>query len=419
MAICRTYFRTLLIFTAHMAAQTMTTLHGFTGAASDGSEPHASLVIGDGGVMFGTTYWGGPSNDGSVYSLAPPTSKGGPWTETVLHCFSGSDGANPIGGVVIGTGGVLYGTTAYGGAMGNGTVYSLTPPAAPGGTWMETTLHSFSGGRDGGNSIAGVVIDGDGVLYGATFLGGDGGAGCTGNQGCGVVFLLRPPESQGDPWGEEVLHSFAGPSDGANPMAPLVLGKGKVLFGTTYYGGTSGGGTVFTLTATKASGWSEAVLHSFTGTSGGDGDQPSAGVVIGKDGVLYGTTYGGGVSNTGTVFSLAPPASPGGPWIETVLHSFSGAGDGSLPNAGVAIGHAGVLYGVTESGGTANFGTIYRLSPPASPSDPWTESILHDFAGSDGALPAAGVVFGNSGVVYGTTETGGTSYIGNVFSLKP
>lgn len=326
-------------------------------------------------MLYGTTFDGGTGaycsdsvlECGVVFSLAPPATPGGPWTETVLYTFSGaSDGSNP-GSVVIGSGGVLYGTTSAGGSAGLGTVFSLTPPASPGGAWTETVLHSFTG-PDGSGPSAPLIIGRHGVLYGTTGTGGTGACG----SGCGTVFSLTPPASPGGPWTEAVLHSFAGsPGDGENPVGMVTDGRGD-LYGTTSAGGTGACsntyppcGTVFSLTAPAAAGsdWTEKVLYNFPTTSGGY--TPNAGVVI-LDGVLYGTTVNGGngnYGNYGTVFSLTPPTSTGGAWTETVLHSFSGGNDGAHPTASLAVGRDGLLYGTTSAGGSGKFGTVFSLKP--------------------------------------------------------
>src|SRR5580658_6375393 len=151
-AIARNLSAALLIFTAFSAAPgtaqppspTLTTLYTFTGG-SDGESPLAALLTGKGGVLYGTTYQGGTWNEGTVYSLTPPAAPGGTWTETVIYSFAGTatgDGSYPEGGVVVGKDGVLYGTTYYGGTgaactNGCGTIYLLTPSASPGGAWTE------------------------------------------------------------------------------------------------------------------------------------------------------------------------------------------------------------------------------------------------------------------------------------------
>jgi len=223
-----------------------------------------------------------------------------------------------------------------------------------------------------------------------------------------------------------VLQDFNDTSsvDGYQPEAPLLAGKDGVLYGTTELGGDSYNGTVFWMTPPGAAGgaWIEQVIYSFKG--GSDGSEPVAGVAARASGVLYGTTFKGGTSSCGTVFSLTPPSSPGGPWVERVLHTFTCSGDGGYPSAGVAIGADGRLFGTTQLGGSGE-GLVYELRPPAAAGGAWTETVLHRFTGSpDGNAPVAGVVIGPSGVLYGTTTAGGTpvnGFIGNgiVFSLAP
>lgn len=423
---------TLLLFAASTAAQAsppaLTTLHTFAGPRGDGTSPLASVAIGSGGVLYGTTASGGsgscinqflPPGCGTVFSLTPPASPDGAWGEAVLYNFTGgSDGANPNAGVVIGSGGVLFGTTdsdgTAPGTSGYGTVFSLSPPASPGGAWTQTTLYSFTGGSDGANPYAPVAIGRDGALDGTTTGGG--------TSGAGTVFSLTPPASPGGAWTETVLHNFTGGAGGRYPFGGLTIGANGVLFGTTLYGGTSFAGTVFALTPPASAGgaWRKHVLYNFLGPSLGDGYMP-AGIVAGSGGVLYGITSAGGITGypcgkagCGTVFSLTPPASPGGAWTESVLHAFAAFTDGYSPNAGMAIGIDGVLYGTT-------FGnrTVFAVTPPSPPGGSWTEAVLHTFTGgSDGGDPG-GLAIDKRGVLLGTTYDGGTSNDGTVFALKP
>lgn len=187
-----------------------------------------------------------------VFSLTPPSSAGRAWVETSIHDFAGSatgDGVSPSGGVTIGKGGVLYGTTQFGGAVGAGTVFSLSPPASPGGTWTETVLYSFTGGSDGLSPSAGVAIGPSGVLYGTTAQGGLSNSLCDLN--CGTLFSLTPPASPGGAWTKTTLHRFTGRSDGYAPSGGLLV-AGELLIGTTEFGGSctsssAGCGTVFAL----------------------------------------------------------------------------------------------------------------------------------------------------------------------------
>lgn len=409
-----------LAFPGVGAAQTYSSLYLFSG--SDGKFPIAPVTVGD-NVLYGTTAFGGSGGFGNVFSLRPPTAPGGAWAETVLHTFTGRDGFAPFGSVSIGANGVLYGTTYLGGPSKWGTVFSLKPPTSPGGSWTETTLHAFSGTRasgstDGGDPQAPVVIASDGVLYGTTTYGGA--------YGAGTIFAVTPPASPSGSWTEEMLHSFGGAGDGTEPIAGLVIGSGRVLYGTTFSGGAFGGGAVFSLSppSTPGGAWTESVLYSFS--NGADGGAPYYGsLVLGSGGQLYGTTETGGANDTGTVFSLTPPATGAGAWTEAVLYSFTYSA-GKLPLGGLAINSSGDLFGTTSTGGSPQdaAGTVFRLAPPISPGGDWEYTVLHNFTfgATGGEFPYAGVVLGARGVLFGTTsglDPGGTGDNGTVFALTP
>src|ERR1700757_1079671 len=186
-------------------AQTLTTIHSFTGVNGDGEYPFAEgrLPFDNNGALYGTTAGGGTANWGTVYQLVPPTVQGGAWTENVLYSFQGgADGRQPSMGVTFDTLGNLYGTTQYGGNAqacggGCGTIFELSPPAQPGGQWTHTVLYTFQGGADG--QFPGEVLFGaNGVLYGTTPSGGaKPGVQCHTNYrityGCGTVFVFAPP----------------------------------------------------------------------------------------------------------------------------------------------------------------------------------------------------------------------------------
>ena len=250
---------------------TETVLYSFTGEA-DGGYPSAGLIQDSAGNLYGTTEYGGASNDGVVFKV--DTSG----TETVLHSFRGGDGATPFAGLIRDSAGDLYGTTYVGGASGLGVVFKLNKTG-------ETVLYSFTGG-DGAYPGAGLFRDSAGILYGTTLYGA---------LDFGEVFMLDTTGA------ETVLHSFTGGTDGAYPYAVLIQGSAGNLYGTTYLGGTSNNaGVVFKLDTTGT----ETVLYSFTG--GTDGGEPLAGVIQDSAGNLYGTTSGGGIDNHGVVFKLQP-----------------------------------------------------------------------------------------------------------------
>jgi len=337
---------------------------------------------------------------GAQPALSAPTFK-------VLFNFSGStNGANPYGSMIQDRAGAFYGTTGSGGAHGNGTVYKLTPPAAGKTNWTETVLYSFKGGNDGQNPDGALLMDSSGALYGTTQWGGIGGYN-------GTVFKLSPVAGTAL-WRETVIYRFRD-KDGTDPVSTLTLGRSGVLYGTACGCGigTQSKGSVFQLTppAAGAKAWTYSIIHAFTG--GADGGTPYPGVVRDASGALYGATGGGGAQNAGTVYRLTPPKAGKTGWTETVLHSFTGKGDGAYPHGGLTRDAAtGALYGTTQAGGAQpfgnGFGVVYKLAPPAVGSTAWGFTPLYRFKGNtDGAQPASGVILDASGTIYGTTALGG------------
>jgi uncharacterized repeat protein (TIGR03803 family) len=340
-----------------------------------------------------------------------------------LHVFKGGkDGSEANGGIIFDASGNLYGTTVSGGGKnslcyhGCGTVFELSPSS---GGWTESVIYRFQAGTDGDAPESALVFDQSGNLYGTALFGGSS-DNCD-DFGCGVVFELSPKSGGG--WTESVLHAFSG-ADGAYPWAGLIFDATGNLFGTTENGGASGGGVVFELSPAGGK-WNQKVLYNFTG--GGDGGSPTAKLTFDATGNLYGTTEEGGDSSQcsdgcGTVFKLK--LGSGGNWTESVLHTFSGgSGDGANPMADVVFDTEGNLYGVASSGGSANCngggcGVVFELSPK---SGSWTETILYVFAGaSDGRLPAGDLIWDAAGNLYGTTIYGGTLHqLGVVFRFTP
>ncbi len=268
-------------------------------------------------------------------------------------------------------------------------------------------LHSFGKGTDGFYPYAGLVFDPSCNLYGTTQPGGA--------YNYGTAFGVDAQGGGG--WTEKVLHSFNNPN-AATPRAGLTVDSSGNLYGTTRSSGAYGVGTVFELTPKAGGGWKEKVLHNFNGSNGKDGASPVAGLISDSSGNLYGTTSGGGAYVYGTVFELTPKA--GGGWTEKVLHSFGGKGDGISPYAGLIFDSSGNLYGTTSSGGSDGYGAVFELTPEADGG--WTEKLLHSFivnGKNDGYSPVSSLVFDSSGNLYGTTQSGGTYYVGTVFELTP
>jgi uncharacterized repeat protein (TIGR03803 family) len=370
-----------------------TVLHRFSGGKQGGA-PFAGLTFDSSGNLYGTTSQGG-FGFGAVFELTP--AKTG-WKERVIYRFAKlPDGIIPNpGSLILDGAGNIYGTTGGGGAYGFGTVYELT--RHPDNTWTESILYSFrgSGNGDGQDPEAGLIFDSLGNLYGTTALGGHG---CSGT-GCGTVFKLSP---SGSDWTETLLYSFRGNSDGAGVSAPVIFDRAGNLYGTTTEGGNSANqGTVFELTQAKGV-WKEKVLHRFTG--GSDGGGPYAGLTLHGTGHIYGSTFYGGTSGYGTVFELTHLKTE---WMETVLYNFDAGSDGGFPYYGTLVfDKTGNVYGTTSTGGCCGFGTVFELSPAGN--GKWTETVLDGFVGDgdDGVEPDGGLVFDTAGNLYGTTSGGG------------
>ena len=229
---------------------------------------------------------------------------------------------------------------------------------------------------------------------------------------CAATSLVRAQAA------ETVLYSFKGGADGAEPQSGLIFDTSGALYGTTLRGGALTVGTVYKL-APPAPGqtqWTHTVLYSFKGMK--DGSYPRDGLIFDTRGALYGTTFWGGTSNSGTLFKLTPPAPGKAQWTHTVLYSFKGGSDGVNPRSGLIFDTSGALYGTMLGGGTSKTGTVFKLAPPSPGQTQWTESVLFSFP--PGSAPPTGgngnvifrVVFGQKGALYGTIFDG-------VFKLTP
>jgi uncharacterized repeat protein (TIGR03803 family) len=229
-------------------------MHNFQNNGVDGSTPYAPLVMDGAGNFYGTTSLGGKNTQvwcsppgvfttgcGTVFELIPIT---GGWNEKILHNFSdvvngsASDGAVPLGGVVLDTKGNLYGTTAHNGG-GDGTAFELTPTAKG---WPETIVQGFCNGCGAGfQPDSGLIFDSAGNLYGTTYYG-------TGTNCCGTVYELSPEKTGFYPWTQTVLYNFQGGTDGTYPTAGVIFDAAGNIYGTTTTGGLYGDGIVYEVT---------------------------------------------------------------------------------------------------------------------------------------------------------------------------
>jgi uncharacterized repeat protein (TIGR03803 family) len=411
-----------------LSAQTFTTLHNFGSQSYDGILPQGGVIQGPNGALYGTTFQGGRWGRGTVYELLPPVSRGEPWTDVVLHSFK-SGGANLTAGLVMGPNGALYGV-APGGIVAEGKygmAFELDPPTEMSGDWIFSIIYQFTetDGDPSSSLIFGSPFGCCQSLYGTTFYDG---LSPSGPPELATVYRMTPPPAAGALWTHTILYTFPGLTQGMVPEGSLAVGSAGTLFGVTADGGYVGGGcgndngcgTVFSLTPpTQAGGtWTKGILHAFN-PGLGDGAIPTAGMVIGPSGVLYGTTSSGGEGGGGVVFSLTPTITPGAPMTETILYAFPAPTVGSGLPGTLLLGPTGVLYGTRASGGASGYGTVFALTPPASPGGIWTETILHNFTnGADGGYPT-GLTLSSDGTLYGTTYYGGANSFGTVFALRP
>jgi uncharacterized repeat protein (TIGR03803 family) len=407
-----------ILLSPNAFASQFTGLHNFL--AKPGEFPNSGLIIGPDGGFYGTTGMSGGSQCfplcGAVFEIKQ-TSTG--WQYHIVHNFRGPnhDGESPIGPLLFDNVGNLYGTTSAVNSTGCftrhtdcGTVFKLSPTSKGG--WEETILYRFTGRTDGAWPAGNLVLDSAGNLYGYTLGGGNNNL-C--GQVCGVVYELSPGASG---WTETVLHTFTGGSDGYTPRGLTPDTSGNLL-GVAESGGTAnsnceaGCGTVFKLTP-GAGGWSLSVIYSFSG--GSDGGYPISPLVFDRQGNLFGTTLLGGSvqcpNECGTVFELSPNGSG---WNFSDVYSFSGP-DGADPQ-GILFDSAGNLFGAASGGKTTcGCGVLFELVPG---SGNWTETVLYTFNGkSDGQFPNP-VIQDGAGHLFGTTANGGSDNFGTIFKFTP
>ena len=321
----------------------LSTLYTFAGG-SDGARPASRVIFGPDGTLYGTTSQGGSNGFGTVYNLRPPAtvckSTVCPWTETILHNFTGSDGAAPqLGDLIFDAAGNIYGTTSGGGAHGEGAVFVLTRSGAG---WTESVLYSFAGGNDGSVPYSGVIFDAAGNLYGTTTLGGA--------HSVGTVYELAPSQSG---WSETILYAFDGRDHSFTPYGGVIFDGQGNLYGTAC-GGPNGAGTVYELVPSSG-GWTYNLVAGFSGYAG-----PRDAPTMDANGNIFLTNLNTGPEQAGSVYKLTPGS---GGWTVTDLYDFNGASTGAAPFGNIALDAEGNVYGTTTLGGTNNLGIVFEITP--------------------------------------------------------
>lgn len=420
-------------------AGALTTLAQFTGTGGGvrGAQPVGQLATAPSGVLFGTTRSGGASDFGTIFRITTA----GSFTNLIQFTGTGGNtrGANPVGGLVLGTDSNFYGVTEAGGVNDLGTFFRLS---AAGG---HTRLYEFDG-LNGSSPACGVTLASDGFFYGSTAVGGA--------AGSGTVYRIS---SAGVIGTVSEFTGVEGTAKGTECQGMLITGTDGALYGTTTSGGTGNHGTAFKVTTagvfsnltgfTNNSGWNPAnglatgadgnlylgnkdggtsgygtivkvttsgtvaPMVTFTGAAGtARGAEPAGVLTTGIDGALYGVTRLGGASDGGTAFKLTTAG------VFSSLSAF-GTTTGSRPASGFIVDSNGNFYATASSGGLGGFGSVFGMTPSG------TRGRIASFTGTAGATPGAaplgGLALAGNGSLYGTTHDGGASDMGTIFRLTP
>ncbi len=349
------------------------------------------LVAGAGGLLYGTTQWGGVGGQGTVFRFDSASG-----ALSTLHAFSGlHEGTSPFGGLAL-AGGQLYGVTRQ-------TVFRTDPSSG-----ATTILYTFGEGPLGlSNPTSGLTAAADGLLYGTT----SSGPGAFPNLGLGALYRLNPATGV-----VSVAHAF---TDINAPDGRLLLGPDNRLYGSAMSGpglpGIGVGGIYRFDPATDG----YDVLHPLPQSSSVIAPGP---LVMTPDGSLYGVTLGEAMNIVpalvSTLFRLRPN---GGSYIYEVLRTFDFATTGVSSRAELVRGVDGLIYGYAKQGGAVGAGTLYRFDPAAGgpPSDPLSFTVLHQFVPTTTWMPSAPVAGPDGLLLFGTTSQGGGAQRGAIYALDP
>jgi uncharacterized repeat protein (TIGR03803 family) len=376
---------------------------------SDCAVPYAPVIADGSGNLYGTTYGGGAYGMGCVFKLS--LNQDGSWSETNLYSFDGTIGNQPMSPVVFDSSGNLYGTATGGGPYGNGVVFELSPSAN--GEWTQRILHNFGGAGDGSYPLD-LTFDQDGNIFGTTLYGG--------TENGGIVYKLSRDKDgwtetilrsfPGD--GMNGCQRW----QACNPGGGVVLGPDGTLYGTSFFGGTQNIGTAFELSPRKNGTYRERIIYSFHGT---DGAGPDSTLILDSRRNLYGTTISGGnltcdpPYGCGTVFQLT--STPKSTWSEHVLLALDD-NTGNLAWGPVVFDRKGNLYGMADTGvaGSGMNGSVFKLTPNSDGS--WALTVLHKFpfySRQDGRAPVGITLV--RGKLLGTTWSGGENDVGTLFEI--
>jgi uncharacterized repeat protein (TIGR03803 family) len=366
------------------AGYIVTSLYSFSGG--DGISPNGGLVSDGQGNLYGTTNKGGTggtgSHDGTIFRYNVNMG-----AFTTLFNFSGSPGLYPNGGLVLDALGNLYGTTTNGGNNDYGTIFRYNVK-----TGVFTSLFSSFNDTNGRSPNGGLVLDSKGNLYGTTTNGG--------HNEFGTVFKYNVNTRIFT----SLYSNFLG-TDGRYPNGGLVLDSQGNLYGTTSNGGHNDFGSIFKYNVNG--GGYTSLYNNFLGT---DGRFPNGGLVLDSQGNLYGTTSNGGHNDFGSIFEY----NVNGGGYASLYSNFLGT-DGRYPDGGLVLDSQGNLFGATTNGGHNDFGSIFQYNVNGG----GYTSLYNNFLGTNGLSPNGGLFLDGQGILYGTTQAGGNSNDGTIFSIFP
>lgn len=350
-------------------------VHNLDAGAAEGRYPFGSLIVSENDELMGTCSEGGMNGTGTVFRYTEDSGF------INLHSFqAGSDGGFPKAGLTELSTGVFYGVTDFGGSNGFGTIYSIDSI----GTFIN--VHNFEYSEDGSNPTASLAVMDDETLIGTSSNGGANNFGTvyTYNTGSGI----------------ENIHNFSIPRKGANPQSTQFFENH--IYGTTYSGGEFNGGVLY---STGLDGSTE-IVHEFHPMM--DGQNPNGDLYIASDGTMYGTTRFGGISESGSVFTITNDGN------FAAIHYFTGASGGQFPYAGVTQHSNGKLYGTTLTGGQFGNGTIYCINQVGE-----FEEVVSFFNFFNGGSPESNLIETDNGKLYGVATIGGGFNQGTLFELDP
>ncbi|MCK1494931.1 hypothetical protein IVB14_32120 [Bradyrhizobium sp. 180] len=364
-----------------------TTLLASFNAGSNGNDPIAGLIMDAAGNLFGTTPSGGANNGGEVFEIVK-TGSSYSSTPSVLVSFNNTNGQAPYGGLIMDAAGNLFGTTEGGGANRDGTVFEIVKSGSSYSS-SPTTIATLSS-TTGIYPVGSLIMDAAGNLIGTTSSGG------TNSDGTIFEIVKNGSSYSSTP---TVLVTFNG-TNGAGPVDSLLTDAAGNLFGTTSSGGANNDGVVFEIVKSGGSYSSTpTILASFSGTNGAN---PHGNLVADAVGDLFGTTLNGGANNKGTVFELVKSGSSYG--APTVLASFNGT-NGANPQNGLIIDAAGNLFGAASGGGANNYGTLFEIANNGGSYGALT--VLSSLTYAGGGYPDGNLSLDAAGDLIGTASSGG------------